>query len=533
MNSYTSKELHRAIESVPSLWAATLKNESGFTLDFSKRKFLIDIYNDLSPHQVIMKPPQIGMTVCNTLKALWVAKKMRRQIIYTLPTQSDVTAMVSGSINRIIAQNPILLQWVKDHDTVEQKTVGDSIIFYRGTFSARQAMMVPSGLNIHDEVDASDPDVIAQYETRLQAQEDGGWQWYFSHPSRIGNGVDVYWKQSDQKEWFVTCPACGIADVLTWPDSISRKEAAYICKHCRGILSDKVRIHGEWRPTAQGKYSGYHVSQLMLYNKSAQHIIDAFEDPQKSEQYFYNYVLGLPYQGGDDSITKEQVLANVTDTVNSQEDRVIIGVDTGLPNYYVLMNKEGVFHHSQTDLPSATYDPYAVLEGFLKHWPRSVLVSDAKGDLTPIRELRGKYPGRVFLAYLTKIQKTTDVVRWGEKDKYGDVIIDRNRMLDLMIEWLKDGKRIQFQGTKDEWLPMAKHFENIWREEIKVEDKPNKDYAALYGTEKVWKARKPDHYVFALLFALVGFDKFGNMPEIVTQSNDEWWNTLKTGRIIA
>ena len=81
--------------------------------------------------------------------------------------------------HRIIAQNPIFGEWVKDHDTVEQKQVGDNIIYFRGTFSAKQAMMVASQLNVHDEVDASDAEVLTQYETRQQA-EAGGMRWYFS-----------------------------------------------------------------------------------------------------------------------------------------------------------------------------------------------------------------------------------------------------------------------------------------------------------------------------------------------------------------
>ena len=62
-----------------------IKNEVGFPIEFHKRKFLFDIYNDLSPLQVVLKPPQIGATVMNTLKTFWVAKKLKRQIIYTLP----------------------------------------------------------------------------------------------------------------------------------------------------------------------------------------------------------------------------------------------------------------------------------------------------------------------------------------------------------------------------------------------------------------------------------------------------------------
>ena len=172
---YTPEEIVEAANLMPYTWVLQneIKNEVGTPIDFDKRPFLKAIYNDLSPNQVFLKPPQIGATVMNTLKSLWVAKQLGRQIIYTLPTQGDVQDMVGGSFNRIIAQNPILMEWVKDHDTVEQKSVGDSMIFYRGTFTQKQAMMVPSGLNIHDEVDASDPQVITQYETRLQAQEDG------------------------------------------------------------------------------------------------------------------------------------------------------------------------------------------------------------------------------------------------------------------------------------------------------------------------------------------------------------------------
>lgn len=106
---YTQEQISAAMELKPALWILKhkIKNEIGREIDFSKRKFLWDIYNDISPKQVILKPPQVGMTVCNTLKSLWVAKKLGRQIIYTLPTQGDVQDMVSGSFNRIIAHNPL------------------------------------------------------------------------------------------------------------------------------------------------------------------------------------------------------------------------------------------------------------------------------------------------------------------------------------------------------------------------------------------------------------------------------------------
>jgi len=523
MLSFSNKDLLDAAELYPSLWVAKheIKTENGLPIEFKKRKFLIDIYNDLSPLQVWLKPPQIGATVAQTLKSFYVAKKFNRQIIYTLPTQGDVQDMVGGSINRIIAQNPVLMSWVKDHDTVEQKQVGDSMIFYRGTFTTKQAMMIPSGLNIHDEVDASNADVITQYENRLQAQEDGGWRWYFSHPSLSGHGVDIYWEQSDKKEWVITCPSCQHKFIMEWPRNVSREKEAYVCHKCEAELSNEARINGEWKKTANGEYSGYHVSQLMLYNKSAKSILDAFDDPMKNEQYFYNYVLGLPYVGSENKITSDVVLKNVVPEINEQGDRIIIGVDTGLPIHLTCMNKQGVFYYKALGAPSASYDPYDELEGLLKRWNTSIIIADQGGDLIGIRKLQAKYPGRVYLVFYRKDRKSKEMVEWGEKDEQGTVRVDRNQYFQWMVEQLRDTGRIRLNGKPEEWTDWAKQFDNVYRE-IKVAlDKPGKDVATNYGAELIWKRNGPDHFCHTLLYALIGLERYGTATAMFIKKNDD------------
>lgn len=535
--TYTEQQVSDAMEGLPALWTIKhkIKNETGIELDFSKRKFLWDIYNDLSPKQVFLKPPQIGATVMNTLKALWVAKKLGRQIIYTLPTQGDVQDMVGGSFNRIIAQNPILREWVKDHDTVEQKGVGDSIIFYRGTFTSKQAMMIPSGLNIHDEVDASDPNVIVQYENRLQAQEDGGWRWYFSHPSLVGHGVDIYWQESDKKEWYITCKACKHEQVLSWPESIDVERAEYVCKECKEVLQTQDRIIGEWRNqdgipwtgqiAGDYEFSGWHVSQLMLYNKSAKDIIKSFKDPQKDKQYFHNYVMGLPYVGSDDKIETAVVLRNCVDVVNEQEGRTIIGVDTGLGLHMVLMNKQGVFYYENDTEITPTRTPYTRLKELMGKFPRSIVVLDQGGELMYTRQLQQEFPGRVFLCYYNKDRKSIEMVEWGEGEEYWKVRVDRNRMMTLMVEQLRDTGRFRLNGTKEEWHEFASHFSYLYRERIVVKEARGKDDRSLYGSEYVWKRNGPDHYAHSLLYALVGLQRYGGeMAKIV---GDNVWEGVQ------
>lgn len=503
-----------------------LKNEQGFPIEFEKRRWQIDMWNDLSPKQVTLKPPQIGETVKNTVKAFWVAKKLKKDIIYTLPTDGDIKDMAGGKINRIIAQNPILQGWVKDHDSVEQKAVGESIIYYRSTWGTRAATMHSSSLNVHDEVDSSNSEVITQYETRQEAQEgeENKWRWYFSHPSIAGHGVDVYWNESDKKEWVITCTGCIKQQILTWPDSIDKERECYQCKYCKKELTEDERIWGEWKPTAVGTFSGYHVSQLMLYNKTAVDILISFNDPKKNEQYFYNYVLGLPYVGSENKITSDVVLKNVVPEINEQGDRIIIGVDTGLPIHYTCMNKQGAFYYNTCKPPSATYDPYDELEGLLKRWPTSIIVADQGGDLIGIRKLQAKYPGRVFLVFYRKDRKSKEMIEWGEKDEQGTVRVDRNGFFQIMVEQLRDIGRIRLNGKPEDWKDWASQFDNVYRE-IKVAlDKPGKDVATNYGAELIWKRNGADHYCHTLLYCLVGLDRYGTAGAQFIKKSDGFMN---------
>lgn len=514
--------IYRAKELIPTLWVEqhAIKSESGTPIEFKDHYFMRDIYDDMSQYQVILKAPQIGATVMQLLKTMWCAAKKGWDIIYTLPTQSDVNDMAGGKINRLIAQNPVLLSWCKDHDTVDQKAVGRNIIYYRGTFTQKQAMMVSSDLNVHDEVDASEPHVILQYETRLQAKSDGR-RWYFSHPSIAGFGVDIYWQQSDKKEWQIFCNHCGGKQFLKWPESVDRASKRFKCVICDQTLSDDARRYGVWQATSKGIFSGYHISQLMCAWISAEKIVDDYV--HKDAQYFYNYVLGLPYLSSENKIEPEIVLRNVSDEMNLQEEPIIIGVDTGLPIHYVVLNEKGVFYHGTCHEPTDTYDPYDELGALLSRFKEAILVADQGGDLIGIRKLQAKYPARVFLCYYRKDRKANEMIKWGDGNEFGMVIVDRNRMISLMVEQLREGGRINFNGTREEWKDLASHFGNIFR----VVKPPEESH---YGMEFLWDRSGPDHFVHALLYALTGLDKYGKVMATVMNPNP-WGTDLPQGRI--
>lgn len=242
----------------------------------------------------------------------------------------------------------------------------------------------------------------------------------------------------------------------------------------------------------------------------------------KTPEYFYNFVAGLPYVNASDKLSESALVKCLLKEPNSQNGRIIIGLDSGHNLHYVMMNKEGVFYHgycpSVAEMPTdrqATYDPYDEIRARLKDYPRSILVADQGGDLIGIRKLQAEFIGRVFLCWFTKETKTKELMRWGVDDEYGKVLADRNRMMQFAVDYVNE-QRIGFNGTKEDWQKFFEHALNIYRvkEIIGESDDPQ------YGWRYVWKRKGPDHLWLALIYALIGFEKFqDDLATIVSKNN--------------
>lgn len=471
-----------------------IRTDMGVPLDFKEHGYMFDIYRDFSPKQAIMKAAQITMSTCATLKSFWTAKNRGFDIIYTLPTETDRNTFVAGKVNRMIAQNPILQEWTKDKDSVEQKQIGNNFIHYRGTWTQRAAIMVSSDLNIYDEVDASKQDVIEQYSTRLQHSKHR-WEWYFSHPSASGFGIDRYWQQSDQKHWLIKCSSCGKEQYLSWPESIDRERKVFQCKHCHEELKDRRK--GRWARKVgkeKAEYSGYWISLLMAPWVTAEDILRYHQE--KTEEYFYNKVLGLPYIGGGNKLTWELFAKNLTNKIltSSNEEGVVIGIDTGLKLDYVIGGEYGLFFHGEAK-------EYAELDKLMVRWPRAIAVIDAGGDLIGSRAFQERWKGRVFLCFTGGDRKTQELVKFGQGDEYGTVVADRNRMIQLVVDEFREG-RIPTQGNESDWHDYWLDWNNLTR--IRVEDP-----ITLAPKPPKWVRSGRDHRALATVYWRVGMMRFG------------------------
>lgn len=480
-----------------------IKNEQGTPLDFTNHFFLYDIYNDLSAEQVIRKAAQIGFSTLAIIKVLWMVKYMGLDAIYTLPTVQDSRDFVAGKVNRIIQQNPVLQSFVVDKDTVDQKQVGDNFIYYRGTWTEKAAIMVSSDLNVYDEVDRSKQDVIDQYSSRLQHSKHK-MQWWFSNPSVPGNGTDRQWDRSDQKHWFIKCEHCSKKQFLDWPDNIDLVRQIFVCKYCKKELTDRRK--GEWVQKYRSKdISGYWISLLMAPWISAKEIIEL--NKTKNKEFFANFVLGIPYVGEGNIVTPDIIYRNLTSEIVQPEDeaneRVVIGVDTGTTIYYVVGTQKGIFYYGSTD-------GYDEIESLLRRYKRSIVVFDQGGDLIAPRKLREKYPGRVFLCHYSQDRKTMQLVRWGKDKEEGNVVADRNRMIQLVIDEMTE-KRIPLQGAESDWHDYYLHWKSIY----KIREENN-----LNVMESRWERNGDDHWVHATVYWRVGMSRFGHGNSAIFQKHN-------------
>lgn len=117
-----------------------INNERGRPIEFHNFSFMIDPYNDWTPEQGVRKSSQCGWSVMTNLKLFYAAQHgipgygiPAANVIYTLPSDTDVNAFVPSKTNLLIKHNESIGTYLRDEhgkidvDSIERKKIGDSI----------------------------------------------------------------------------------------------------------------------------------------------------------------------------------------------------------------------------------------------------------------------------------------------------------------------------------------------------------------------------------------------------------------------
>lgn len=431
----------------PFLWIyKNVPTENGTKLDFSRRPYLVQILRDYSPHMVYKKSAQIGITMSSVAKTLYVVDNLGINGIYTFPTAREVGEFSKGRFRNIIRSSRYLSSRIGDIDNVGLVKVGDSIIYFRGTFSTKQAISVPSDLNVHDELNFSDPEVRKTFSSRLDASEfmfkgepQYGWEWDFSTPTLPRTGISALYDDSDQNEWWTRCSRCRRRQRVKFFDNLrskgkGRKKVFHFgCRKCDKELDRTV---GEWKARKpENKIRGYHITQPMCAFINANKMVDIWEKDKKTpegKRKFHNFNLGEDYEDGTETVTRDLILSRV---VPSTFDlgAIYIGVDQGnLLHVEVCKMVDG----RRRVIFIGELNSFDELRRMISHYRPRTVVIDALPNHHNALELAAYYYN-VYVCYYSKTANNKLERKYWEKELEDKrVVVPRTEVLDrTAAEW--------------------------------------------------------------------------------------------------
>lgn len=478
-----------------------IKNENGQRIEFDDHRFMLDIYRDTAQIQVIQKASQVGASTMEILRVLHAARFWGINQIYTLPTADDVLKFVPSKVNQIIKANPCIKEGVdpKNIDSIEQKQTGKSFIYFKGTFTEREAIMLTSDRNIHDELDKSKEEVVRDYTSRMGYSKIRS-QHYFSTPTIPDFGINKLFELSDQKYWRFNCPHCNYRQHMVWEKNIDKKRGIYICQQCQKTLSSKqISDAGSWEARFPGRtISGYWISQMHCPWRTAEDLIREKENAD-DDTYFYNFILGLPYLAADQKVPQSLFIRNLTDVpAEAAEDWNVMGIDTGMGsgkgNHVIIGNQKGIFWIGiLTDKEG--HDRFQQAADLIKFYDIRVVVIDGQPYTEEAWTLAKEFPYRVYLNWFKDDPKMLEVVRFFDEEEGKDkemtdevkVYSSRTRIMDDTISALRRGE-IKFAMKVDSptFKLLIEHAQTMYARTVTDKYGQSKREWANTGSNDFW-----------------------------------------------
>lgn len=394
-----------------------------------------------------------------------------------MPSETDVQDFVKTKTNPIIIENRHVLAGMSS-DSVFLKQIGKRNLFFQGTISKSAAISTTADLLIHDEISRSDQGKIKQYESRTKASNYRG-KWLFSNPTTEKDELDEVWRKSDMKEWFCTCDN-GHTEMLAWPESIDRERVCFQCATCKVELTREQRRTGHWQATRESEISGYHTSHLMAPWITAAEIL---KDADGDQEYFYNFILGEPYNPGDLSITRSFILDNWTPK-SIETGNWYLGVDVGNIKHYCLGSEKGI-------VKVGKFTKWSELDDMMNHY-KPTLVIDAMPDNTMSRYFVNTYQNAYMSFFQDNTANPQTLIWWGEKEKQGIVYSHRNRVLDHLIDYILQAKCLFATPSDMNMREYVNHWLTMRR--VKSVNSKGIEFYEWTSTTDV------DHYAFATLY---------------------------------
>lgn len=308
-----------------------------------------------------------GATINEVIKDLhgMIMGRYKLGVAHIFPTNDEVGEFSKSIFKPLIATNKTSIgKYVKNvagsTDTTSLKRVRGAMLFLRGARlsqklgdSTENTSSKTAGFSVDkcvfDEVDFMDPESIVKY-IRSMGMSPHQHEVYLGNPSHEDFGIDLIFKQSDQRYWFRRC-TCGhwTCAEKSFPQCVKirrRDGTGYVgCDKCgKEVPVWAGEGTGEWVPDWPDKkyMRGYMASQLITpFNDPAEILEDFVNPPFGNLADVYRLRLGRAYSNKDEKLRKSDVLACCGNDAPaySHKGPCAMGVDVGKIKHVVIGTK--------------------------------------------------------------------------------------------------------------------------------------------------------------------------------------------------
>lgn len=488
----------------PVAWVIRhLRTEKHEQLEFHDAPFLVDYLRDFYPNICVKKGSQIRFTTTTIAKALFYLDNQKRTGIYTFPTATEVRHFSAIRFKNMVRSSEYIQKRMKGIDNTEVKQIGESTLYFRGSQVEKQAISIPSDMNIHDELDFSNPEVKDIYSSRLASSKDQI-TWEFSTPTLPKYGISRVFEESDQRYWMCKCTRCNTWQTMRFPQNMKKKRKRnswyWGCWKCDKTINRRM---GKWiakypRRTRDGfGVRGYHIGQPSCPFISAQYVAKEYKKSiniATGTKRFHNFNLGLEYESGESKLSRKIIFNNIdSPPSNHRWGRTYIGIDQG-DMFHVIVTtiidgRRWIYHLEKTNRPER-------IKEIISSFNPTMCVLDALPNTHTARDILNSFKGKVHIAFYNN-QEGLWNPRNPDKSPY-EILINRTDAMDnTTADWVAGRVKISNQIERYLIEEFSDHMENVKRD-IDT-DKHGQNIP-------VWKAVGPDHYRHADLYNYIAFN---------------------------
>ena len=420
-----------------------------------------------------MKGAQLGVTEVAINRALYIIDKMKRDVLYVLPTTTGATDFSKARFGGALALSPYLQGLFTDTNAVGIKQAGANTLYIRGSRGNDSLVSIPVSELILDEVDRMDQAKIWLALERLSGQMTKH-VWGISTPTIPGYGIDKLYQGSTQEHFIFKCPRCSRRTELIWPDCVEIvgehiadpriRESFLKCRECKGRIEHEEKpeflANAEWIKfdlNADPDIRGFHINQLYSFTVKPWELVTGFfrgQGDELAEKEFHNSKLGKPFIGAgakvDDVMLQRAVGSHRTDdpqarpSGNANRSRIItMGIDQGKWNYAWI--DEWFFDSWGRDLNASATCKTLFIHKFLdedfdrtvdelmREWQVLGCVLDADPATMEARRFARRFDGFVWLCRYRTVPTAKDMVIGDDDDGAPVVNVDRANWLSASL----------------------------------------------------------------------------------------------------